>query len=147
MRAIIQRVKSAQVLVEGRGVGKIGPGILTLLGVGPGDTEKEAEWLVSKIVRLRIFEDDQGKMNRSLIDIGGAHLIVSQFTLYGDLSKGNRPSFVGAAAPDLAVRLYERALELSRATGVPTEGGQFQAHMEVSLVNDGPVTLMLDTAK
>jgi D-aminoacyl-tRNA deacylase len=146
MRAVIQRVKSAQVKVDGEIVGQIGPGILTLLGVGQGDSEKQLEWIIGKILRLRIFEDAEGKMNRSLQETQGEHLIVSQFTLYGDTSKGNRPSFVTAAAPALAQPLYERALELSRAQGVKTEGGRFQAHMEVSLVNDGPVTLVIDSS-
>lgn len=145
MRALIQRVKSAQVAVAGQGVGQIGPGILTLLGIGPGDDEAKLEWLMGKILRLRIFEDEQGKMNRSLQDIQGGHLIVSQFTLYGDCTKGNRPSFVGAAPPAVAEPLYRRALELSQAAGIHTEGGRFGAHMEVSLLNDGPVTLWLET--
>jgi D-tyrosyl-tRNA(Tyr) deacylase len=145
MKALIQRVTSAKVEVGGRTVGEIGPGLLTLLGVGKGDTERELEWLIPKILRLRVFEDDEGKMNRSLLDTGGGHLIVSQFTLYGDARKGNRPSFIAAAPPDAAKALYLRALELSRSLGARTEGGEFQAHMKVSLVNDGPVTLLLET--
>ena len=148
MKALIQRVSSAQVTVDGKVVGKIGPGILTLLGVaktdvGP-DTEKKLDWLISKILKLRIFEDDQGKMNLSLQDKGYEHLIVSQFTLCGDPSKGNRPSFIDAAAPEDARKIYERAIEISRAQGTKTEGGQFQAHMKVELINDGPVTFMLE---
>lgn len=145
MRAVIQRVLSAQVDVEGKTVGRIERGILTLLGIRQGDTEKELEWLLGKIARLRVFEDEQGKMNRSLQDVGGSHLIVSQFTLYGDAAKGNRPSFVDAARPEAARPLYERAIELSRALGLNTEGGQFQADMKVTLVNDGPVTLVLES--
>jgi D-tyrosyl-tRNA(Tyr) deacylase len=145
MRALIQRVKHAQVTVDGQVVGRIGGGILTLLGVGKADTAAEAERIASKILKLRIFEDEQGKMNRSLIDIGGEHLIVSQFTLFADTAKGNRPSFVDAAPPALAKELYGKVLELCRLQGIRTEGGTFQAHMEVSLLNDGPVTLMIDT--
>lgn len=144
MRALIQRVKSAKVTVDGQVVGEIGPGILTLLGVGQADTEKELDWIVRKILALRIFEDEQAKMNRSVQDTGGEHLIVSQFTLYGDTRQGNRPGFSEAAPPDRARELYEKALELSRAAGVPTAGGRFQAHMEVSLVNDGPVTFWIE---
>jgi D-aminoacyl-tRNA deacylase len=147
MRALVQRVRSAKVVVDGRTVGEIGPGLLTLLGVGQGDTEKELDWIIKKILRLRIFEDPTGKMNLSLLDTGGEHLIVSQFTLYADTQKGNRPSFVDAAPPEVARALYEKALVLSHAQGVKTAGGQFQAHMEVSLVNDGPVTLMMDSAQ
>ncbi len=147
MRALIQRVQWAKVVVDGETVGEIGPGILTLLGVGASDTEADAERIVGKIAKLRIFEDDEGKMNLSLIDRGYAHLIVSQFTLYGDLTKGNRPSFVDAGKPELAKTLYEKAIGVSRALGIPTANGTFQAHMEVSLLNDGPVTFMLDLAR
>ncbi len=144
MRAVIQRVKSAEVTVAGETVGKIGCGVLTLLGIGPKDTEADLDWMMGKIARLRIFEDSEGKMNRSLQDIGGEHLIVSQFTLYGDCSKGNRPSFVDAAPPSFAEPMYLKALEKSRALGLKTAGGKFQAEMQVSLVNDGPVTLVLE---
>jgi D-tyrosyl-tRNA(Tyr) deacylase len=144
VRALIQRVKHAQVVVDGEVVGRIGPGILTLLGVGRADTAVEVEKVVGKVLRLRIFEDEQGRMNRSLVDTGGEHLIVSQFTLYGDAAKGNRPSFVDAAPPEPARALYEHALAFSGAQGVRTEGGRFQAHMEVTLLNDGPVTLMVE---
>ena len=147
MRAVIQRVKWAKVVVDGAVVGEIGPGLLTLLGVGKGDTDMEAAWMVGKILRLRIFEDEQGKMNKSLTDVGGEHLIVSQFTLFGDASKGNRPSFIDAAAPADAQEMYEKALELSRAAGVKTAGGKFQAHMEVAMLNDGPVTMILESEK
>ncbi len=149
MRAVIQRVKSARVeVVEGdqkRTVGEIGAGVVTLLGVAPADTEKELEWLIGKIARLRIFEDEQGKMNLSMLDLKREHLIVSQFTLYGDARQGNRPSFIGAARPEIARPLYERSFELSRSLGLKTEGGQFQAEMRVTLENDGPVTLVIDT--
>lgn len=147
MRALVQRVKWAKVVVEGKTVGEIGPGLLTLLGVGQNDGEAETEKLVGKIAKLRIFEDADGKMNRSLLDLGaeGAHLLVSQFTLYGDTAKGNRPSFVAAGKPELAKGLYERAVAISRGLGIRTETGVFQSHMEVSLLNDGPVTLWLDT--
>ena len=145
MRAVIQRVKWAKVVVDGVVQGEIGPGLMTLLGVAKGDTIAEVEWMISKILRLRIFEDEQGKMNKSLVEVAGGHLIVSQFTLYGDASKGNRPSFMNAAPPLEAQALYEKALELSQAGGIVTAGGKFQAHMEVSLLNDGPVTLVLDS--
>lgn len=145
MRALIQRVKQAQVRVNDEQVSAIGPGILVLLGVQDGDTEKDVDYLVEKISHLRIFEDDQGKMNRSLKDLGLALMVVSQFTLLGDCSKGRRPSFTRAAPPDIAKRLYNHFIEKARASDVPTAGGKFQALMEVSLNNHGPVTLMLDT--
>lgn len=145
MRAVIQRVKSASVTVDGATVGAIGPGLLVLLAVAQGDTEAEAAWLVEKILGLRIFEDAAGKMNRSLLDTGGALLVVSQFTLYGDTRKGRRPSFDRAARPDLANRLYEHFVLLARARGVQVETGVFQAMMQVALINDGPVTLICDT--
>lgn len=144
MKALVQRVKWAKVVVEGEVVGEIGPGILTLLGVGAADSEKDVVKLVSKIAKLRIFEDDAGKMNLSLLDRSYSHLIVSQFTLYGDTSKGNRPSFIDAGKPELAKSLYEKAIEVSRSMGIKTEAGRFQAHMEVSLLNDGPVTFWLE---
>jgi D-tyrosyl-tRNA(Tyr) deacylase len=149
MKALVQRVKWAKVVVEGKTVGEIGPGLLTLLGVGASDGEAEVLKIVGKIAKLRIFEDENGKMNRSLLDLGtaGGHLLVSQFTLYGDTAKGNRPSFVDAGKPELAKALYERAISVSRELGIRTESGTFQAHMEVSLLNDGPVTFMLDTAR
>lgn len=145
MRAVVQRVKNASVTVDGVSVGSIDFGLLTLLGVRSSDTEADVDRLMKKISALRIFEDENGKMNRSLLDVGGAHLIVSQFTLWGETSKGNRPSFIEAARPELAKPLYERALQQSAALGLPTQGGRFQAHMEVSLVNDGPVTLLLES--
>ncbi len=145
MIAVIQRVRQAAVEVDGKIVSKIGHGILTLLGIAQGDAEENARKLVAKICDLRIFEDQAGKMNLSLKEAQGAHLVVSQFTLLGDCSSGRRPSFMGAAKPELAKPLYERALTLSRELGVPTEGGIFQANMRVSLVNDGPVTFILES--
>ena len=145
MRALIQRVRSARVRVGDEVVGEIGPGILTFLGVGQADSETELKWLIRKILNLRIFEDEAGKMNRSLLDVQGGHLIVSQFTLYGDCSQGNRPGFSEAARPELARSLYENALKLSREAGISTQGGRFQAEMQVELVNDGPATFFLET--
>jgi D-tyrosyl-tRNA(Tyr) deacylase len=145
MRALIQRVKWAKVSVGGQIVGEIGPGILTLLGIKNTDTEKEVEWTMSKISKLRVFEDNDGKMNLSLLDLKLEHLIVSQFTLYGDTEQGNRPGFADAARPDLAQALYEKALHVSRDLGIKTEAGKFQAHMEVSLLNDGPATFLIES--
>jgi len=142
---VIQRVGRASVTVDGAVTGAIERGMLVLLGVGPTDGESEAAWLAQKVATLRIFPDADGKMNRSLVDDGLSALVVSQFTLYGDARKGRRPSFVGAAPPELAAPLYERFCALLEATGVPVAKGVFQAHMDVSLVNDGPVTLILDT--
>lgn len=144
MKAVIQRVKHGEVVVNGESVSKIGPGILTLLGVEVGDSEATLRKLIQKICELRIFEDDAGKMNRSLLDTGGEHLIVSQFTLAGDCSSGRRPSFVGAEKPERAKELYERALVISKELGARTAGGVFQADMKVSLLNDGPVTFILE---
>jgi D-aminoacyl-tRNA deacylase len=145
MRALIQRVKQAGVMVDKTLVSGIGPGILVLLGVQAGDTQKDADYLVEKIIYLRIFEDDQGKMNRSVKDLGLELLVVSQFTLLGDCRKGRRPSFTRAAPPDLAEALYTCFIEKAKAAGIPTAAGQFQKEMAVSLVNHGPVTLMIDT--
>jgi D-aminoacyl-tRNA deacylase len=145
VRALLQRVTSASVSVDGAEVGAIHGGILVLLGVAPGDTEATARELARKTVALRIFEDSEGKMNRSVVDAGGAVICVSQFTLYGDTRKGNRPSFTGAAAPEHANELYERFCEAIAAQGVRCERGVFGAHMVVSLVNDGPVTVLLDS--
>ncbi|NBU20656.1 D-tyrosyl-tRNA(Tyr) deacylase [bacterium] len=145
MKAVIQRVKEAQVVVNGAVVSQISQGILTLLGIAQGDTEAQVKKLIQKICDLRIFEDENQKMNRSLLDIGGSHLIVSQFTLLGDTSQGRRPSFIQAEKPELARALYERALIMSREYGVKdTQGGVFQADMKVSLINDGPVTLIIE---
>lgn len=145
MRAVIQRVSSAQVDIEGQTVGAIGRGLLILLGVGHDDTEAEVERLWSKVSRLRIFEDADGKTNLSLADVGGEVLVVSQFTLYASCKKGNRPSFTGAGAPEAANRLYERFVERARRDVPRVETGRFGAYMDVSLVNDGPFTLVLDT--
>ncbi|RLC27643.1 MAG: D-tyrosyl-tRNA(Tyr) deacylase [Deltaproteobacteria bacterium] len=147
MRAIVQRVKEARVQVKGREVGAIGPGLLIFLGVGRDDTAKDGEYLAGKTVNLRIFPDEKGLMNRSLADTGGAALVVSQFTLWGDCRKGRRPSFARAAGPDRAKTLYERFIQSVRDRGIPVATGQFQAMMDVYLINDGPVTLMLDSAR
>jgi len=145
MRAVIQRVSSASVVVDGQTVSEIGKGLLVLLGVAQGDTEREAAWVADKIVGLRIFEDDAGKMNLSVEGVGGSLLVVSQFTLLADCRKGRRPSFTDAAAPQEADRLYQVVVARMREAGIPVETGIFQAHMGVHLVNDGPVTVVLDT--
>ncbi len=147
MRAIIQRVKEASVDVEGGTVGRIGKGLLVLLGAGKGDTTADVDYLVDKILTLRIFEDSEGKMNLSVTDTGGEVLVVSQFTLYGDCRKGRRPSFDKAAPPELAEELYELFVEKVRERGVKAETGRFRAMMDVHLVNWGPMTLMLDSKK
>ncbi|WP_374079735.1 D-aminoacyl-tRNA deacylase [Bdellovibrio bacteriovorus] len=144
MKAVIQRVQHASVTVDGKKISSIDKGFLTLLGVAKGDTEELLQKLIAKIIALRVFPDENGKMNLSLKDIGGSHLIVSQFTLLGDASKGNRPSFIGAESPDIANKLYEKALELSSSQGIPTCGGVFGADMKVDLRNDGPVTLIVE---
>jgi D-aminoacyl-tRNA deacylase len=146
LRACIQRVSEAKVTVNGEVTGQIGRGLLVLLGVGQRDGESEVQRLAEKVVGLRIFEDDAGKMNRSLADMGGEMLVVSQFTLYGDCRRGRRPSFTAAAPPELAERLYESFVRAVRAAGVNVATGVFREHMLVSLVNDGPVTLWIDTA-
>ena len=145
MRAVIQRVKSSSVTVGDETVGKIDSGLLVLLGVAKPDQSADADFLAEKIVNLRIFEDEQGKMNRSLIDIGGEMLVVSQFTLLGDCRKGRRPSFIDAAGPDKANELYEHFVAQVRKTSVHVATGRFRAMMEVSLINDGPVTLILES--
>ena len=147
MRAVIQRVSEASVNVEGTTVGRIGPGWLVLLGVARDDRDEDAVWMADKLLNLRAFEDDQGKMNRSLLDAGGAVLAISQFTLYGDARGGRRPSFVGAAPLDQGKALYEEFVCALQALGVRVETGVFQAHMSVELVNDGPVTILLDSDK
>jgi D-tyrosyl-tRNA(Tyr) deacylase len=147
VRAIIQRVTRASVTVEGRVAGQIGAGLLVLLGVGRLDNAEAAAYLAEKIANLRIFKDEAGKMNHSLLDVGGAALVVSQFTLYGDTRGGRRPSYIEAAPPEMANRLYEEFVRALRARGVPAETGVFQAHMQVELVNDGPVTILLDSEK
>lgn len=145
MRALLQRVTQASVVVEGLVVGKINAGLLILLGVARPDTVADAAVLVEKILNLRIFPDAEGKMNRSLLDTRGSLLVVSQFTLYGDCSKGRRPGFDAAAPAEQARALYESFVEVARRSGLQVETGVFQAHMEVGLINDGPVTLMLET--
>ncbi|HVG95995.1 MAG TPA: D-aminoacyl-tRNA deacylase [Chloroflexota bacterium] len=145
MRAVVQRVSQAHVRVGEREVGRIGSGLLVLVAATHGDGPADAAWLVDKLANLRIFEDDSGKMNRSLLDSGGAALVVSQFTLYGDTRRGRRPSFVGAAAPELAAGLIEQVVAGLGASGIPTATGRFGAHMMVALENDGPVTLILDS--
>ena len=147
MRAVVQRVAHAAVEVEGDEVGRCGRGVLVLLGVSPEDGETEAGWLADKVAHLRIFPDDDGKMDRSLVDVGGEALVVSQFTLYGDARKGRRPSFIRAAGGPEAEAVYEKAVALLRAHGVPTATGRFGAMMDVSLVNEGPVTILLDSDK
>ena len=144
MRAVIQRVRQASVTVDGQVVGAIGPGLVVLLGVTHDDGEEQAAWLAQKIAGLRIFEDPQGKLNCSMLDVEGQALIVSQFTLYGDSRKGRRPSFTKAARPELAEPLLERFAELLRGFGVHVETGVFGAHMLVEIHNDGPVTLILE---
>lgn len=145
MRAVVQRVTESSVSVEGRIVGRTGQGLLVLLGVAQGDDSAAADYLAQKIANLRIFEDDHGRMNHSLLDIQGEMLVVSQFTLLGDCRKGRRPSFVQAAPPDIADHLYLHFVTAVRSSGLHVETGQFQAMMAVSLVNDGPVTLVVDS--
>lgn len=144
MRVLLQRVSRAEVRVESAVVGRIGRGLLLFVGLTHTDGDEQAIWMADKIVGLRIFPDDEDKMNRSIVDVGGALLVVSQFTLYGDATKGRRPSFVDAARPEVAVPLYERFIRLLRDRHVPVETGAFGAAMQVELVNDGPVTLWLD---
>ena len=144
MRAVCQRVAEARVVVEGRVVGEIGFGLCVLLGVAGGDGEAEAAKLAGKVARLRVFEDEQGRFDRSLLDVGGSALVVSQFTLIADTAKGSRPSFTEAAPAEQAEPLYERFRDELRALGVPVESGVFGAHMQLELANDGPVTIVLD---
>jgi D-aminoacyl-tRNA deacylase len=145
VRALLQRAARASVRVDGKTVGEIGPGLLILLGIGPGDTDAVADELAGRVAQLRIFRDDEGRTNLSLVEIGGAALVVSQFTLYADTRHGRRPGFTGAAAPELAERLYERFAASIRGTGVEVATGSFGAEMSVELVNDGPFTIWLDT--
>jgi D-tyrosyl-tRNA(Tyr) deacylase len=145
MRAVLQRVRRARVVIGEEVAGAIEVGLLVLLGIAPDDTQTEVEWMADKIVGLRIFNDAAGKMNLALQHIGGALLVVSQFTLFGDVRKGRRPSFIGAAQPEVAIPLYEAFLDAVRAHGVPVASGRFGADMQVELVNDGPVTLILET--
>ena len=145
MRAVLTRVNSASVSIDGNVVGKIGKGFLILLGVGPADTEKECRYLAEKALGLRVFEDENGKMNLGLSEVGGEVLVVSQFTLYGNCRKGRRPSFTDAAGPQLGNEMYERFLAICKELGYPPQHGEFGADMQVESVNDGPVTLILDT--
>ena len=147
MRAVVQRVSRARVIVDGQVTGEIGGGLVVLLGVGRNDNEESAAYLAEKIANLRIFADEQGKMNRSLLEVRGAALVVSQFTLYGDARGQRRPSFLNAAAPEEGKRLYEEFVKALRALGVRAETGVFQAFMSVELTNDGPVTILLDSRK
>ncbi|CAN5215356.1 D-aminoacyl-tRNA deacylase [soil metagenome] len=144
MRLVLQRVASARVRVDDRVAGEIGEGLLLLVGFTHGDSVEQLTWMAEKVAGLRIFRDDDGKMNRSLEEVGGSALVVSQFTLYGDAQKGRRPSFVGAARPETAIPLYDRFVLELRARGVPVQTGEFGAMMQVELVNDGPVTLFLE---
>lgn len=144
MRILLQRVSRAKVAVEGEVVGQIDRGLLLLVGIRTGDTAKEADWLVQKCLGLRIWPDETGKMDRSVLDVGGGVLAVSQFTLYGDASRGRRPDFIQAARPEIAQPLFDHVVEGLRKAGVPVATGVFGAHMEVELVNDGPVTLLLE---
>ena len=145
MRAVVQRVSRARVVIDGETVGEIGRGLLVLLGVTHSDTAEVAAWLADKIVGLRVFNDADGKMNLGVADVGGGVLVVSQFTLYGDCQKGRRPSFIDAARPEVAIPLYEAFVNGVRALGVPAATGRFGAMMQVELVNDGPVTLIVDS--
>ncbi len=147
MRAVVQRVREASVRISGKTVGSIGRGLLVLLGIAVDDTDTDLDYIVGKVAELRIFEDDAGKMNRSLAEISGAALIVSQFTLYGDCRRGRRPSFDRAAPGPAARVLYEGAVARLREHGIPTASGEFGAMMDVALVNDGPVTILLDSRK
>ncbi|MDW8029958.1 MAG: D-aminoacyl-tRNA deacylase [Armatimonadota bacterium] len=147
MRAVVQRVSEAWIEVEGQKVARIGQGLLVLLGVGQGDNEEDAKYLANKVANLRVFEDEEGKLNKSVLEIGGSALVVSNFTLYGDCRKGRRPSFTDAAPPEIANQLYLRFCDFLKAEGVPVQMGVFQAHMHVGLINDGPVTLLLDSKK
>jgi D-aminoacyl-tRNA deacylase len=145
MRAVVTRVSQAQVDIAGQAVGSIGQGLLVLLGVTHDDTDSDVRWLAEKIVGLRIFPDDAGKMNRDVMDVAGSILVVSQFTLYGDCKKGRRPSFVDAAPPPISMPLYEAFLTALKALGVPIAAGRFGADMQVESINDGPVTLIVDS--
>ncbi|MGC9372521.1 MAG: D-aminoacyl-tRNA deacylase [Thermovirgaceae bacterium] len=147
MRAVVQRVSRAEVRVEGNPTGKISNGLCVLLGVHREDERDDIQWMAEKLVNLRIFEDDSGKMNRSLLDVGGSLLVVSQFTLYGDCRKGRRPSFVDAAGPEKAKAFYEEFIEMVRSMGIQTAEGVFQAMMDVELTNQGPVTLVVESRR
>ena len=144
MRVVLQRVSRGSVTVNGEAIAEIDLGLVILLGVGPGDGEEQINYLVNKIANLRIFEDDQGKINRSILDVGGSAIVVSQFTLYADTRRGRRPGFTGAAPPEIASPLVDRFAEALDALGVPTQTGQFGAHMQVEICNDGPVTIWME---
>jgi D-tyrosyl-tRNA(Tyr) deacylase len=144
MRSVVQRVRHGRVFVDGRSIAEIGLGLVILIGVGPGDGEEQARYLAEKIANLRIFEDENGKINRSVLEVGGAAIVVSQFTLYADTRKGRRPSFTDAALPEDASPLIERFSQMLREQGVPTQTGQFGAHMLVEIANDGPVTIWIE---
>lgn len=145
MRAVVQRVSSAKVEVSGETTGRIARGLLVYLGAGKGDGDDDRAWVLGKVLGLRIFENEEGKMDKSVVDVGGSLLVVSQFTLYGDVRRGRRPSFDGAMPPEEAERAYEAFVRDARKEGVHVETGRFRAHMEVSSVNDGPVTILLDS--
>lgn len=147
MRAVVQRVTEASVTVDNELVGAIGPGVMVLIGVSSEDTDKDLKYISEKVPNLRIFDDENGVMNRSLLDAGGSILAVSQFTLYGDARGGRRPSYIRAAQPDVANAFYERAIAAWRVQGIHVETGRFRTEMKVSLVNDGPVTILLDSEK
>jgi len=147
MRAVVQRVSRGAVRVDGAATGEVGRGLVVLLGVAAGDGDEDARWMADKVAQLRIFEDAEGKMNRSVEDVAGGVLLVSQFTLLGDARKGNRPSFVEAAPPEAASALYEKVCARLRERGLPVGTGVFRAHMDVELVNDGPVTILLDSRR
>jgi D-tyrosyl-tRNA(Tyr) deacylase len=147
MRAVVQRVLEAEVKINGQSVGKISSGLLIYLSVGKTDTEKDAEWIAEKVVNLRIFHDEAGKMNRSILDVQGGILLVSNFTLHGDCRKGRRPSFDAAAEPQLAQQLYEKVIELVKEQRIPVETGTFGEYMQVSSINDGPVNFLLDSSR
>ena len=147
MRAVVQRVTGASVTVEGETVGAIGPGLMVLIGVASEDTDKDLKYIRDKVMNLRVFDDENGVMNRSILDAGGSILAVSQFTLYGDARGGRRPSYFQAAGPEMANELYERAVAAWRDQGIHVETGRFRTEMKVSLINDGPVTILLDSEK
>jgi D-tyrosyl-tRNA(Tyr) deacylase len=147
VRAVVSRVAWARVVADGELTGEIGPGLLVLVGVTHDDTEAEADWLAAKVAALRVFDDDQGKMNRSLTEVGGAALVVSQFTLYGDARKGRRPSYIAAAPPDQAAPLVEAVAKSLAGSGIPVATGRFGAHMRVESAGDGPVTILLDSTR
>lgn len=147
MRAVVQRVSEASVSVEGKIVGEIGNGLMVLLGIGDEDNEQDLDYLVEKVIYLRIFQDENDKMNLSLMDVKGELLVISQFTLYGDARKGKRPSFIKSARPDIGEKYYEEFINKTKSMGIKTEKGVFGAHMDVHLINNGPVTILLDSKK